>query len=346
MKTWLIGALVVALSTAFVPNVADAKRLGAGKSTGTQRNMPERTAPNAPPATAPAQTPAAVPAQAAGATGAAAAAGKRSWMGPIAGLAAGLGLAALMSHLGMGEAFANFLMLALLAVAVIALVVFIRRRMAGGARPALAGAGSGSSSSTQVAWPAQGPATAEAPMQRQAEPAFGAPSGAPSGAPASAPASATVGSASAVDSVPAATSVAPGQSASVTAAFVPAAFDSESFERIAKAIFIRMQAANDSANLTDLRQFTTPEMFAELKVDLLERGSAVQTTEVKSVDAKVIDVAEEAERQVVSVRYRGEVAEAAGAAPESFDEVWHLVRPRSGPGSEGGWFIAGIEQMR
>ena len=52
-----------------------------------------------------------------GAAAAGAAPAKRSWMGPIAGLAAGLGLAALMSHLGMGEAFANFLMMALLAVA-------------------------------------------------------------------------------------------------------------------------------------------------------------------------------------------------------------------------------------
>ena len=329
MKNWLIGALVAALAAAALPTDADAKRLGGGKSTGTQRSMPERTSPTSTPPTTPAgQAPAAAPGQqaaapaAAAAPGAAAAAGKRSWLGPIAGLAAGLGLAALMSHLGLGEAFANFMMLALLAVAVIALIVFIRRRMAGGTQrqPALAGAGIGAGSPTQVAWPAQQSAekfdAADAPLQRQTEPSFGAPAPVAAG------------------------------SAPLTAAFVPAAFDSESFERIAKAIFIRMQAANDSANLNDLRQFTTPEMFAELKVDLLERGSAAQATEIKSVEAKVIDVAEEAERQVVSVRYRGEAVEAPGAVPQGFDEVWHLVRPSSGPGSDGGWLIAGIEQMR
>lgn len=331
MKTWLIGAVVVAMTASLVPVDADAKRLGGGKSTGTQRSMPERTSPSSttPPAQSPAQSPAAAPGQqaaapaAAAAPGAAAAAGKRSWMGPIAGLAAGLGLAALASYLGFGEALANFLMLALLAVAVIALVVFIRRRMAGGAarQPALASAGAGAGSSTQVAWPAQNGTPSTAPLQRQAEPSFG-------GTAPSFPSSA-----------PVATSAA---SAALAPAFVPAAFDSEGFERIAKAIFIRMQAANDAANLDDLRQFTTPEMFAELKVDLLERGSAAQSTEVKSVEARVIDVAEEAERQVVSVRYTGEVVEAAGAAAQRFDEVWHLVRPRA---SQGGWAIAGIEQM-
>jgi predicted lipid-binding transport protein (Tim44 family) len=338
MNKWLIGSLVLALSVTFAPTDADAKRLGSGKSTGTQRNMPERTAPNntaTPPANQAAPTPAAAPGQqaaapvAAGAAGTAAAAGKRSWMGPIAGLAAGLGLAALMSHLGLGEAFANFLMLALLVVAVIALVVFIRRRMAGGGaarQPALAGAaaGAGSAAGAQVAWPSAERA-ADAPMQRQAEPAFGQPAAGSAG------------------STPMPAHASPGAAAPVAAAFVPAAFDSESFERIAKAIFIRLQAANDAGNLNDLRQFTTPEMFAELKVDLLERGSAPQLTEVKSVEAKVIDVADEGARQVVSVRYTGEVVEAVGAAPERFDEVWHLVKPAQG---EGPWLIAGIEQMR
>lgn len=335
MKIWLIGALTVAVAAAtFAPTQADAKRLGGGKSTGTQRSMPERTAPNAPAATpgnqAAGAQPAAAPGQqaaapaAAGATGAAAAAGKRSWMGPIAGLAAGLGLAALMSHLGLGEAFANFLMLALLAVAVIAVVMFIRRRMAGGSsQPALAGASAGAgagASGTQVAWPSRAEPDSAAPLQRNAQPTLGEPP---------------------ARELEAAVAAAPAK-APVSAAFVPAAFDSEGFERIAKAIFIRMQAANDAGNLDDLRHFTTPEMFAELKVALLERGSSTQVTEVKSVEAKVIDVAQEGERQIVSVRYRGEVVEAVGAAPEKFDEVWHLVKPIA---SEGGWAIAGIEQM-
>ncbi len=308
MKSWWIAALAVVLATALTPTISEAKRLGGGKSTGMQRDMPARTAPDAVPAKPAAPTQAAAPATAGAATAAAAPA-KRSWMGPLAGLAAGLGLAALASHFGFGDELASFMLMALLAVAVIALIAFVRRRMAGGAparSPALAGAGGGAVPPAQVSWPTPSQAPTTTARESIAPVAAGA------------------------------------ASAPVTAAFVPASFDAEGFERIAKMIFIRMQAANDAANLDDLRQFTTPEMFASLKMDLLDRGPAPQATEVTRVEAQVIDVAEEADRQVVSVRYRGEAVEAAGAAPTAFDEVWHLVKARA-DGSA--WAIAGIEQM-
>jgi len=53
---------------------------------------------------------------------------RRSWLGPVAGLAAGLGLAALMSHLGFGAEFGSFLLIALLAVGALLVVrAFMRR---------------------------------------------------------------------------------------------------------------------------------------------------------------------------------------------------------------------------
>lgn len=330
MKNWLIGAVVVALATTVVPTDVDAKRLGGGKNSGMQRNMPERTAPDAPPAKpapqqpgTPAQQAAPAAPATAGAAAAAAAPAKRSWMGPIAGLAAGLGLAALMSHLGLGEAFANFLMLALLAVAVIFLVAFLMRRFRRApAQPALAGAGAGAPGATQVAWPSAQPATQE-------RRAFDAPPAADAG----------TGSAPLAEAAPAEVVAA---AAPVAKVFVPAAFDSEGFERTAKMIFIRLQAANDTADLDDLRRFTTPELFASLRLDLQERGASAQHTDVTRVDAQVLDVTNEADRQVVSVRFQGELVEEKGAAPVAFHEVWHLVKPH---GDGGSWAIAGIEQM-
>ena len=180
-------------------------------------------------------------------------------MGPLAGLAAGLGIAALMSHLGMGEAFGNFLMMALLGVAAVALVMFLMRRFGPGARtPALAGAGSGAGSAAggaQVAWP-----QAAQPAQTTERSAFdgGTPSASSSPVTSAAEPLVTAGSAAGP--------------AAVSRAFVPAAFDSEGFSRTAKMIFIRMQAANDTADLDDLRRFTTPELFASLRLDLQERG--------------------------------------------------------------------------
>ncbi len=332
MNKSLVAVLAVAVAAAVTPGFADAKRLGAGKSSGMQRNMPERTAPHATPATP--ATPAATPAAAAAkpATPAAATPAtppKRNWMGPLAGLAAGLGLAALMSHLGMGAGFANFILIALLAVAAFAAFAYFRRRSQGGQNaqsPALAGLGAGAAagaagSATQVAWPSQ---AANPVQERTALDAQAAGSMEP----------ASVGGGVGTFALPG--------KAPVAAAFVPAAFDSDGFARIAKAIFIRMQAAHDSANLDDLRQFTTPEMFAEVKLELMERGNTAQTTDVKRVEAKVLDVAEVGANQVVSVRYTGEAVEAAGQAATPFDEVWHLVKPA---GDAGQWQIAGIEQM-
>ncbi len=247
------------------------------------------------------QAPAATPGTAGAAT--AGAAGKRSWMGPIAGLAAGLGLAALMSHLGLGEEFGNLLMIMLLGVVAVVAVRFLLRRF-GPAAPGNAPTAQGLQFAGQGAGPGVG-----------SQPQFG---GAPFGSgPAAAPA------------------------AAVDASALPAGFDSAAFERVAKLIFIRMQAANDKADLEDLRQFATPEMFAVFKLDLQDRKGSSQQTDVVQLDAQVLDFAQEDARQVVSVRFHGLIREEKDGAAAPFDEVWHLVKPTDGSRE---WAIAGIAQ--
>ncbi|KPJ32770.1 hypothetical protein BMUNKI379_21515, partial [Burkholderia multivorans] len=110
-KPWArrVGTLLmVGLLTAgtFASLDAEAKRMGGGRSFGRQNStVTQRQA--TPPAQQPMQQ--AAPAQAQRANPAApapAAQPNRSrWLGPIAGLAAGLGIAALLSHFGLGEAF-------------------------------------------------------------------------------------------------------------------------------------------------------------------------------------------------------------------------------------------------
>lgn len=318
MKLWTLIALLLAVAATTVPTDADARRFGSARSSGLQRNMPARTAPDA----APAKPATPAPAQQAGATtgtaaAPAAAAPRRSWMGPLAGLAAGLGLAALMSHLGLGEGFGQLLTVLLLAgLAFVGLRLVMRRfsgASAGSPAPAWAGAGGAGGAL---------PSPAE-PMEGAAAPRPAPPVVTPAGSPAPMPAD-------------------PSAAPSVARAFVPAAFDAEGFARTAKLIFIRMQAANDSADLDDLRRFTTPELFASIRLDLQERGPAAQQTDVVAVDAEVLDVADEDQRQIVSVRFHGRMVEEKGAPPAAFDEVWHLVRPLDGSQA---WAIAGIEQM-
>ena len=329
MKNGFITALISAVLVAGLTPIADAKRLGGGKSTGLQRDMPARTAPDAAPGKPATPPPAANPGTNAAAPGAAAApaaaaaAGKRSWLGPIAGLAAGLGLAALFSSMGLGAEFGNFVMLALLAIVAFFVIRFLLARFAGGRRlatPALATAGAGLAKVDPPLMPRT--ALEPAPV-----------------------ADVNVGMASTSATADAANQAPVASAAAVAKAFVPAAFDSDGFARTAKMLFIRMQAANDAADLGDLRSFTTPEMFAAVRLEIQERGSKGQHTDVQQVDAQVLDVAHEADRQVVSVRFTGQLAEEAGAAPVNFDEVWHLVRPTADGGSaNAGWAIAGIEQ--
>jgi predicted lipid-binding transport protein (Tim44 family) len=312
-------AMAVGLAFTLAPTDADAKRLGGGKSQGMQRSTPDKPAQSTP---ASPNNNAAAPAPANAA--AAAAAPKRSWMGPIAGLAAGLGLAALFSHFGMGEGLANFVMLALLAMAAFFVIRLLMRRFAGGAaqRPSMAMAGAGAGANAAPSRPvAPTSFVDERPgMQRNAAP------------------SVAIGSALATPlAVPAAVSV-------TAAPALPANFDGEGFERLAKTMFIRLQAANDKADLNDLRNFTTPELFAALRMDLHDRGDKTQQhTDVVKVDAQLIDFAQEAAQQIVSVRFTGLVKEDAGAEATPFDEVWHVVKPQD---DSSNWAIAGIQQRQ
>ena len=322
-KSWLTVILVAGLALAVAPTDTQAKRLGGAKSAGMQRTAPDKSSQATPatPAATP-NSPAAAAAPTAGAT-AAAAAPKRSWMGPLAGLAAGLGLAALFSHFGMGEGLANFVMIALLALAAFFVIRLVMRRFAGGASQqgsplAMAGAAAGSQPAAPPRFVDERPG-----MQREAlSPVIGSALQPPLVTPGLAPAT------------PAAATAAP---------VLPAGFDSEAFERLAKMIFIRLQAANDSADLNDLRNFTTPELFASLRVDLQDRGEAKQHTDVVKVDAKLIDFAQEAAQQIVSVRFAGLMREEASAEATPFGEVWHLVKPLD---DSRNWAIAGIQQAQ
>ncbi|MDT4851441.1 Tim44-like domain protein [compost metagenome] len=300
-KTLSLLAMVFAIGLSSVAMDAEARRIGGGKSFGMQRqSAPPAKAPTA----TPAQTPTAAPGAAAAAPAAAAASTRSKWMGPIAGLAAGLGLAALASHLGFGEGLANMLMIGLLVMAAIAVVGFIMRK-----RAAAAQGGSGG-----MAYAGAGAAGSQTPSAFK------------TATPAASQGGSMIGSALG------------GQPQ--TASAIPADFDVAAFVRNAKVNFIRLQAANDAGNLDDIRAFTSPEMFAEIQMDIRERNGATQETRVLELEASVLEVAEEGPLYVVSTHFTGRVQE-DGADPENINEVWHLTKPRQG---SSGWVLAGIQQ--
>lgn len=291
MKNFMMMAAALVLGLTLHINDAEAKRLGGGTSSGMQRQSvaPSNTTRQATPAQTPQQQAAPAPTTA----GQPAAQPKRSWMGPLAGLAAGIGLAALASHFGFGAELANFMMMALLAMVVIGVIGFFMRKKAAAQGNGMQYAGAG------------------APYGGNAQQDF-----TPAGG---------------------------GSSAASSAANIPAGFDVEGFVRNAKVNFIRLQASNDAGNLDDIREFTSPEMFAEIKMGMAERGNAPQETDVVQLNAEVLDVAEETNRYIVSVRFTGMIREEKGAAAAPFDEIWHMTKPTD---SSRGWVLAGIQQVQ
>lgn len=120
---------------------------------------------------------------------------------------------------------------------------------------------------------------------------------------------------------------------------VPAGFDVAAFLRAAKNNFIRLQIANDSGQVEELRDVTTPEMFEVLREGA---GGAGQQTDVVTLSADLLEAATEGDRHLASVRFSGLVRETPGSEPAGFEEVWNLVKPVDG---SSGWLLAGIQQM-
>ncbi|MCO6427737.1 Tim44 domain-containing protein [Nitrosomonas communis] len=123
---------------------------------------------------------------------------------------------------------------------------------------------------------------------------------------------------------------------------IPADFEVEPFLRNAKLSFIRLQAAYGARNLDDIREYTTPEMFAELSAQINESSDKPQKTEVIYIDANLLDVTVTDDMAIASVRFNGQLRESAEAQPESFDEIWHVQKDLKDRNAV--WLLAGIQQ--
>ncbi|WP_332742933.1 Tim44 domain-containing protein [Hydrogenophaga sp.] len=312
-----------------------AKRMGGGFSIGKQSgNVTQRS-------TAPAQQQAApqAPAQNAAARPAtaspAAAAPKRPWGAMLGGLAAGLGLAWLASSLGLGEGFAQFLMFALLAAVVMAVIGMVMRRRAasnGAGNMAYQGAG--------------GPATQSGNSQFDpAMPRSYLPHNV--GNDASARPWERSGSAS-LDTASAAGGSVIGAALMGRQTWgVPAGFDADGFLKASKANFVSLQDAWDRSDIPSLRAMMTDGMLEQIRSQLADRESTnaggVNKTEVVMLDAQLLGIEELDDEYMASVEFSGMIREDASSGPNPFREVWNITRPKAG---SGGWLVAGVQALQ
>ncbi|WP_064572604.1 Tim44 domain-containing protein [Cupriavidus gilardii] len=323
---FLAGSLAGMLAFGMVFD-AEAKRMGGSRSFGKQSSnvtQQRQQAPQQTPAQQQAQQPAqqAAPATA-GAGAATAAAPRRNWGGILGGIAAGLGIGWLLSQFGLGGAALTFLSNLILIAALAFIAIWLIRKFRGGAKrpqPAYAGAaGAGGSPGGRTDLNRGAFDRGQEPMMRE---------------PVLQPSAQSAGPAALQPAAAAGSQVAQPWG-------VPADFDTEAFLRNAKVYFVRLQAAWDAGNLDDIREFTTPEMFAEIKMDLGDRGTQGNHTDVVTLDATLLGIESTDNQHVASVRFSGMIRENEGEAAQPFAEVWNLAKPASGAG---GWVLAGIQQ--
>ncbi|ELX12253.1 Tim44-like domain-containing protein [Janthinobacterium sp. HH01] len=303
IKKILIGA-VLAVSALSMLGEALARPMGGGRSIGRQSQSVNRM----PPAAAPAPT---APRQAAPTPAAPPAAippkPASPWKGILGGALLGLGIGALFSHFGLGGAmggmFGSLIMLALLAGAVFFVIRLIRSR----SQPAAAApAAFGGNNNVYSMPPASGTPEIGSRLQPEQQ------------------------------------SYAQPAPVAHTPWGVPADFDAPSFLRVAKSNFIRLQAAWDKGDSADIREFTTPEVFAELKMQITERGAQKDYTDVVTIEAELLGIETSDSDYLASVKFTGTIKPAPDALAEPFNEVWNLSKPVSGAS---GWLLAGIQQL-
>lgn len=320
MNKWMVGVIIGTLAATVTLDAEAQRRFGGGGNLGRQSpQVQQRQA--APPAQQPQAAPAQSGAQQAAPTkaptaGAPAAVRPASPMrGMLMGLAVGLGIAALSSWLGFGEALTMFLTVLLIGFALMMLFGFVMRRMRG-PQPAASAAGSGRSPGTysNVGYETS-PAPRPVPVERAVTPPM---SGARPG--------------SAMDQFMRTGTAQPGWS-------IPAGFDTASFLTHAKEHFARLQRAWDVHNLDEISEFTTSDMFIALTHELRTHAGH-SSTEVVALDAELLGIESNADEHVASVKFDGTLR--IDGETERVSEVWNLVKPARG---QGGWLLAGIQQM-
>lgn len=272
-------ALAFALLAAFSFD-AEAARLGGGRSAGRQSSqVTQREAARQQPAAPGQQQAAQQP--------------RRQWGGLLGGLAAGLGLAWLANALGLGEGFANVLLIALLVMAGMA-VLRMRR-------------GSAAQAAGGPAWPAAnsynpakvGNDASARPWERAATTAGGSMIGSALSGP--------------------------------QGWGIPAGFDIAGFTEAARRNFISLQAAWDKGDEAALRAMMTDEMLAETRARLAERGGQTSQTVVNMLQAQLLGIEELPAEYMASVEFSGLITE-DGNGPSPFREAWNMTKPKTGPG--------------
>ena len=310
-KILAIFCVCLALATTSLDAEA-AKRIGGGGSFGrpaptfSQKAPAPAAAPKAPQQNAASQqrqqqtAPAPKPAQ------------KPSMMRSIlTGMAAALGISALLSLLGVDSAG----LASLLTGVLIALALFFVVRMALGAMAQKRVGTQASTAAQTVRMP---------PEPQNAEPAaYASQSGARAGS------VMDQFSGSSVDL----------QNDGTAEDVTPVDFDRDGFLKVALENYGKLQKAWDTGNVIEISDFTTQDVFVAITHQLRQRGHEVYQSDILELKNDLLGIAREGNVYLAAVEFRGRIR--IGDETEVVNEIWTLEKPVEG---RGGWLLAGIKQ--
>ncbi len=225
--------------------------------------------------------------------------------GLMGGLLGGLLVGGLFAALFAGGAFEGLQLMDILIIAALAFIIF---KVIRGLRP---GPAAGRSSAPQPAYAGAG---RQMPPQPASQPVFGARREAPVAAP-------VAGS----HAVP---------------FNLPPGFDAPAFIAGATEHYRILQDAWNRNDLPTIREYMTPELYAELSAERASLAVAPQT-EVLSLNAELVRADQLFGNAEVSIRFSGRCRDLAEGVEEDIVDVWHLERDFTK--GDAPWFITGMQ---
>ena len=119
----------------------------------------------------------------------------------------------------------------------------------------------------------------------------------------------------------------------------PDDFDRKAFLETALEQYRKLQKAWDTGSVIEISDFTTTEVFTAITHQLRERGAQVYKSDIKELKNELLGITESDGVYLANVRFTGKI-EIDGEI-EEFDETWILEKPVDG---NEGWLLGGIQQ--
>lgn len=116
-------------------------------------------------------------------------------------------------------------------------------------------------------------------------------------------------------------------------------FNTEEFLAGAKQLYVRMQESWDLRDIEDIKQFTSPIMHKDIEEQFKEDPNPSKT-QIILINANVLEVKQEGDYEQVAVLFDVLMKEAENTDNEQVREIWNFSRNKA---KNGTWILDGIQ---